>query len=290
MVSSHPFARAFSARLLQLSLLVSLILGLVSTACTEQKGDPAPAKPAPYSAALKTEGTPIAFEPNLKQADARYKFLVHQNGLTMGFLGNGVEVRLATKAGGADRLGISFEGSQSGLASAEELLAGRVNYLRGSDPAAFQRNIPTYARVRYTSLYPGTDLVFYGNGSRLEHDFVLAPRADPSAIALAFTGMRRLQLTSAGDLLIQTAQASVTLRRPFAYQVTSHGKVEVAAAYRLRNDRVTFDVASYDHSLPLTIDPVLDYATFLGDAAINTAHIATDNAGNTYITSLVFDP
>ncbi len=290
MVSSHPFARAFSARHMLLSLLVSLVLALVSTVCAEQKDGPSPAKPTPYSAALKAEGTPIAFEPNLKQADARYKFLVHQNGLTMGFLGNSVEVRLATKAGVADKLGISFEGSQSGLASAEELLPGRVNYLRGSDPSTFQRNVPTYARVRYTSLYPGTDLVFYGNGPRLEHDFVVAPGADPHAIALGFTGMRHLQITSDGDLLIQTAQASITLRRPFAYQVTSHGKVEVATTYRLRNDRVTFDVASYDHSLPLTIDPVLDYSTFLGDAAISTAHIATDTAGNTYITSLVFDP
>src|SRR5579859_3904964 len=98
MVSSHPFVRAFSARRLHLSLLVSLVLGLVSTACTEQTGEPSSAMPAPYSAALKGERTPIAFEPNLKQADARYKFLVHQNGLTMGFLANGVEVSLATKS------------------------------------------------------------------------------------------------------------------------------------------------------------------------------------------------
>ena len=290
MVSSHPFVRAFSARRLHLFLLVSLAVGLVSTACTEQKGEHSPARPTPYSAALKAEGTPIVFEPNLKQADARYKFLVHQNGLTMGFLGNGVEIRLATKSGRADTLSISFEGSQRGPVSAEELLAGRVNYLRGSDPAAFQRNIPTYGRVRYTSLYPGADLVFYGNGSRLEHDFVVAPGADPAAIAMGFSGMRRLQITSAGDLSIDTAQASITLRRPLAYQVTGKGKVEVAAAYHLRNDRVTFDLAPYDHSLPLTIDPVLDYSTFLGDASISTAHIATDTAGNTYITSLVFDP
>jgi ASPM-SPD-2-Hydin domain-containing protein/beta-propeller repeat-containing protein len=295
MESSHPLARAFRTRrfmpqLLLSVILVSLVPGFVATACAEQDSKHTPAQTTPSKAALKTEGLPIAFEPNLKQADARYKFLAHQNGLAMGFLDHSIEVRLATKDGSSDVLGINFEGAQSSSASAENLLQGRVNYLRGSDPAAFQRNVPTYARVRYASLYPGTDLIFYGNGSRLEHDFVLAPGADPRAIALRFTGMRQVQLTPSGDLLIQTAQGAIEFHRPFAYQETSKGKVEVSVAYHVRNDRATFDVGSYNRSLPLIIDPVLDYSTFLGDAAISTAHIATDSAGNTYITSLVFDP
>lgn len=294
MISPHSYIRAFSPRHFILYLLLAcalraLVPGSISTASAQQPATGQSAQPTPYSAALKTEGLPIAFEPNLNQADARYKFLVHQNGLAMGFLDHSLEVRLTTKAGSADVLGISFEGSQSSAASAEKLLPGRVNYLRGSNPAAFQRNVPTYARVRYASLYPGTDLVFYGNGPRLEHDFVLAPGADPRAIALRFTGMRDLQLTAAGDLLIHTAQGSIQFHRPFAYQETSKGKVEVSVAYRVRNSRASFDVGTYDRSLPLIIDPVLDYSTFLADAFINTAFIAADAAGNTYITSLVFD-
>src|SRR5215469_17293967 len=160
---SHSFVGAFTIRrfmpqLLLYLALVSLVPGLVSTACADQDGKHPSAQRAPHSVALKTEGPPIVFEPNLKQADARYKFLSHQNGLVMGFLDHSIELRLATKTGSADVLGISFEGSQSSAASAEQLLPGRVNYLRGSDPAAFRRNIPTYARVRYPFLYPGTDL------------------------------------------------------------------------------------------------------------------------------------
>jgi hypothetical protein len=294
MLSSRSLVRAFCACRFMPQLLLSftlggLVLGLVSTACAEQHGKHTPAQSTPYTGALKTESLPIAFEPNLKQADARYKFLTHQNGLVMGLLDHSIELRLVAKAGSAEVLGISLEGSQSSAVSAENPLPGKVNYLRGSTPADFQRNIPTYARVRYTSLYPGTDLVFYGNGPRLEHDFVLAPGADPSVIALRFTGMRHLQLTPAGDLLINTAQASLEFHRPFAYQETSNGRMEVAVAYRVRNNRATFDVGSYDRSLPLIIDPVLDYSTFLADASISTAHIATDGVGNTYITSLVFD-
>ena len=179
MLPSHPFVRAFIAcrvtsHLLLFLVLGTLVPGLFPTVCAQQEGKRPPALPTPDTAAVKTEGLPVAFEPNLKQADARYKFLAHQNGLAIGFLDHSIEVRLATKAGSGDVLGIRFEGAQSSAASAEKVLPGRVNYLRGSDPTAFQRNVPTYARVRYTSLYPGTDLVFYGNGSRLEHDFVLA--------------------------------------------------------------------------------------------------------------------
>lgn len=294
MIRSRSFVRAFSTRCFMPQLLLCLALlgfvpGLVAKACAGQDGKHSSPAPTPHLSALKTEDLSIAFEPNLKQADVRYKFLAHRNGLAMGFLDHSIELRLATEAGNADVLGISFEGSQGRAPSAEQLLPGRVNYLRGSDPATFHRNIPTYARVRYPLLYPDIDLVFYGNGSRLEHDFVLAPGADPHAIALRFTGMRHLQLTPAGDLLIQTAQASIEFRHPFAYQETSKGKAEVAVAYRVRKGRVTFDIAPYNHSLPLIIDPVLDYSTFLSNTSFGPAFIATDGAGNTYITSLIFD-
>jgi hypothetical protein len=108
MVPSHRSVRAFPAPRFMLQLLLSLalvtlVIGFVSTACAEQAGKRPPAQSTPYRAALKTEGLPIAFEPNVKQADARYKFLAHQNGLAMGFLDHSIEVRLATKTGGGAR-------------------------------------------------------------------------------------------------------------------------------------------------------------------------------------------
>src|SRR5690349_16024436 len=143
----HPFVRAFNAPRFMPKLLLSLALvstlSWASTACAQQAGNYTPAQSGPYSAALKTEGLPIAFEPNLKQADTRYRFLAHQNGFSMGFLDHSIEIRLATKAGPADVLHIAFEGAQSSSPSVEKPLAGRANYPRGSDPAAFQRNVPT---------------------------------------------------------------------------------------------------------------------------------------------------
>ena len=63
----------------------------------------------------------------------------------------------------------------------------------GNDPAKWRTNVPHYQRVRYPNVYPGIDLVYYGNPQRLEHDFIVAPGADPATIQLrgAGDGQRR---------------------------------------------------------------------------------------------------
>src|ERR1035441_6540089 len=78
--------------------------------------------------------------------------------------------------------------SQNISASAEDRLPGHSNYLMGSDPAKWLRNLETYRKVRYTGVYPGVDLLYYGTQGRLEYDFILAPQADPSKIRLKFAG------------------------------------------------------------------------------------------------------
>jgi hypothetical protein len=45
----------------------------------------------------------------------------------------------------------------------ESLLPGIANYFPAGDPKTWTTNIPTYSRVRYSSLYPGIDVAFYGN-------------------------------------------------------------------------------------------------------------------------------
>src|SRR5690242_14404257 len=98
MLASHRLVRAFSARLFKSRSLffVALVLAFMATARAEQGDERTPATPDPYRPAVKMEGLPIPFEPNVKQTDARYKFLVHQNGLAMGFMDRSIEVRLAT--------------------------------------------------------------------------------------------------------------------------------------------------------------------------------------------------
>jgi hypothetical protein len=50
-------------------------------------------------------------------------------------------------------------------------------------------------------------------------------------------------------------------------------------------NQVGFTVGAYNANLPLTIDPVLSYATYLGGSNQDIGYgIAVDASGNTYIT------
>src|SRR5205823_14344603 len=98
------------------------------------------------------------------------------------------------------------------IAGLEEL-PGKVNYLLGNDPTKWHTNISTYAKVQYQGVYPGVDLVYYGQQGHLEYDFVVAPGVDPQVIRLAFADLGGAGLTPAPTLdangdLIHTQQAA----------------------------------------------------------------------------------
>src|SRR5438046_3860535 len=66
-----------------------------------------------------------------------------------------------------------------------EELPGKTNYFSGNDPNKWRTNVSTFAKVRYGNVYPGVDLVYYGNQGQSECDFIVAPGADPKAITWA---------------------------------------------------------------------------------------------------------
>ena len=184
--------------------------------------------------------------------------------------------------------------------SGADELPGKSNYFIGNDPKKWRTNVPNYAKVKYANVYPGVDLVYYGNQQQLEYDFVVAPGADPGAITLAVnrasSGGKPLQVDRDGSLRVRLNNSEVVFHKPVVYQPAT-GNLEsntqnakpVEGRYRLKgNHDVTFEVASYDRSKPLVIDPVLSYSSFLGgsnDEAINSVSVAVDSAGNAYVAS-----
>ena len=137
-----------------------------------------------------------------------------------------------------------------------------------------------------TSVYPGIDLVFYGNEGELEYDFELAPGADLRKVSLDLGGVNALRIDGAGDLVLTTAAGPVVWRKPVAYQVENGERRNVASRYALRGGRrVGFEVAAYDRTQPLVVDPTLAYSTYLGGGGADIGHaIAVDAAGNAYAT------
>jgi hypothetical protein len=140
-------------------------------------------------------------------------------------------------------------------------LASRSNYFLGRAKQGWHTGVPHYGRVRYREVYPGIDVVYYGNQKRLEYDFILQPGADPRQIRLKFSGGGRLKLTPEGDLVLEDEGTRLVQQRPYIYQ----GDRQISGKYRLLGrNMVGFELGSYDRSRPLTIDPVLVFSSFLG--------------------------
>ena len=196
------------------------------------------------------------------------------------------EVRIVSPGLPARVLRMKLIGSNRG-AKIEPLdpLPGRSNYFVGSNPSKWRTDIPNYARVALRSVYPGIDLIFYGNQQQLEYDVVVAPGADPNRIRLKFAGARGLRRESNGDVIVSVAGAEIRQRKPVVYQMVDGRRRELEGGYVVHaHNEVAFEVACYDAARPLVIDPVLVYSTYLGgDVYDNGSGIAVDFLGNAYV-------
>jgi hypothetical protein len=196
------------------------------------------------------------------------------------------------------RLKLVGANSSAKVAGVDEL-PGKSNYFHGNDPRKWRTNVSNYAKVRYEQVYPGIDLLYYGNQRQLEYDFVVAPGADPGAIKLAIEGAEDISVDGSGNVVAQVSGGRVVLNKPVVYQnafVNPKSPIEnrksVEGRYALvGKNQVAFEVASYDRSLPLIIDPVLSYSTFLGGSDEDElSRMAVDSDGNAYVIGATGSP
>jgi len=228
---------------------------------------------------------PLSFEANRGQTDARVDYLSRGKGYTLLLTRDQAVLRLHQGA----PLRMKLQGS-SGQAAASGLdqLPGKANYFRGHDPSQWHTGIPTYQKVKYTGVYPGVDLVYYGNQGRLEHDFIVAPGADPSKIVLSFQGAQP-SIDRQGDLVLTADGNEVRFQKPVVYQVAEGGRQSVDGRYTLDGNTVQFELGAYDHSRELTIDPLLVYSSYLGGSSNDYGQgIAVDSQGSAYVTGLTY--
>jgi hypothetical protein len=168
-----------------------------------------------------------------------------------------------------------------------ELQAGTTNYLLGNNPSRWRHDVQHFNQARVTRVYAGIDLVYYGNGRELEHDYLLKPHADPAAIRMHFsTGVPSLD--SKGSLVLRASAGGpelLRLRRPVAYQLVTGRRAAVDATYMHNPDGTYgFALGAYDTSAPLVIDPVIAYSTYFGGSNSDSVQsMLIDNAGNAYV-------
>ncbi|MBI4903610.1 MAG: SBBP repeat-containing protein [Acidobacteria bacterium] len=174
----------------------------------------------------------------------------------------------------------------SGIApQAVDRMSGVSNYIQGSDPRRWRTSVTHFARARYTSVYPGVNLDFYGNARNIEYDFLIAPGADPRRIAMTVEGAQSVTVTPAGEVAVRAFGEELLLKAPVAYQRRGSERAAVAARFRVAGNRVSFDLGAYDRRRELVIDPVITFATYLGGAETEVATgIALDAQSNIYVT------
>ena len=242
---------------------------------------------------------PLSFEENRGQAATSVKFLSHGTDYSILLTPAKIFLNLASKGKAARQstIGISFPGANSSpKIAASEKETAVSSYFLGNDPAKWVSGAPNYARVCYQELYPGVDVAFYGNQGKLEYDFVVAPGGNPKAIQLQFEGVTSMRLEG-GDLILKTPSGEIRHHRPVVYQETGGVRKVLDGRYAiLPHQRVGFEIAAYDASKTLVIDPTLSFGTYLGSsqeevfgissAAATTSYpaVAMDSAGFIYIT------
>jgi hypothetical protein len=252
---------------------------------------------------------PLSFEANLGQTNKSVKFTSKGSGYGLYLTGDAALLSLSKascdgrQAAAQMRVGrwagckndtalvsMRLVGMQGGSAGpmGEEQLPGVANYFVGSDPANWRTGVPTFAKVRYSGVYPGVDLLYYGNRRQLEYDFVVAPNADPKPIRLQVSGATKLIINREGDLIVSAQNGEIAFHKPEIYQQKDGTRVQIAGRFTLQaRNTVGFKVNAYDHSLPLVIDPVLAYSTYIGGSGTNgdsALAIAVDSSGDAYLT------
>jgi len=248
----------------------------------------------------------LSFEVNRGQTDAQVKFLSRGNGYML-FLTH-TEAVLVLRKPQDKQSAVSYQHGTKperttkantkvlrmqlvGANPTSQIMAlgelpGKSHYFIGNDSGKWYTHITRYGKVRYKEVYPGVDLVYYGNQRQLEYDFVVSPGADPATISMVFKGADRPEIDAQGDLILYTSHGEIRLRKPLIYQNVKGAKQSIDGSYTLHgNNQIGFKVASYDVTKQLIIDPTIEYFTYVGGTGYDRAFdIAVDAAGNAYVT------
>jgi hypothetical protein len=278
--------------------LVAVVGSAAPGAARSFGGDSTAASSRPATGAL--DEVSRRFEVNLGQVSPEVRFLSRGPGYTLFLTATEAVAVLHARPKSASRddtgqtrpsvasvLRMRLAGANpSARVSGHGRLPGVSNYFLGSDPARWRTGVPSYARVVYDDVYPGIDLVWHGRDALVEYDFVVAPGADPGEVWLEFAGAESLFIDGTGDLVARTHTSEMRYQAPRIYQEIGGTRRPVRGGYVLDGtNRIRFRVARYLRELPLVIDPVLAYSTYLPAVSADLGlAVALDAAGSAYVT------
>jgi len=237
------------------------------------------ATPDPDTVRARLGGVGVPFVANEGQVDARVAYYAPTFAGTLFVTREGELVHAlpspSTRPRGTPSLGL-------GWSITETLVGGRarpvgvlrsatgVSVFHGADPARWRAGLPTYEQVSLGEVWPGIEVSLAARGGSVEKLFTVKPGARVALIRVRVEGARDLTLDSGGALVAETGLGAVTFTAPIAYQLHADGRRAVAVTYERRGREYGFTAGTYDRSLPLVIDPLLQ-ATYLGGSGVDVA-------------------
>src|SRR5450631_555106 len=256
----------------------TLFFVVAAVSCLAETG----AATAGKAASLKV---PLSFEQNQGQADQAIRFMARTGHYRLFLTNHGTVLKVAGQKGLDAVLRTTLVGANP--VSEIEGIDKRTwttNYIVGSQ-SDWKSAVPNFARVKYTAVYPGVDLIYHGEQQQLEYDFVVSPHANPSSIRLRIEGANEISVATDGSLVLQTAAGAVSWKKPVVFQKAGGRRKLVSARYSVSGDEISFRLGAYDRNKPLVIDPALTYGTYVDGATgfDRYTSLLVDSAGYAYV-------
>jgi hypothetical protein len=181
---------------------------------------------------------------------------------------------------GPDRLlRVDFSGGRQVQPVAEGTTGERTGAILAK-PAAL-------TRVTYPEVWEGVDVVFQASSKGVFESVyhVRNPPGGPGAENIRLRYNRPVSLDARGGLVTSFENGNMVESAPVAWQEVGGRKRPVQAAFVRHGEReVGFELTGCLPGVPVTIDPVLTWNTFLGGADYDHAvGIAVDGSGNVYV-------
>ncbi len=219
---------------------------------------------------------PLYFEANRGQVDSRVLYLSRSPEHTL-FLT--VDEAVLKVSSGALRMSLVNANPAPEVAPLDALESHGAYFVGKSEN--WLPRVEHYGKVRYSEVYPGVDLVFYGHGKQIEHDFVVAPGTDPRVIRFRLDGAGEFGIGDDGALEMRIGESRMRFSAPYSYVESEGRRIEVASRFeRLAANEFGFAVGAYDRSKTLVIDPVLSYSSYLGGSNFEVIRdVVIDSAG-----------
>jgi hypothetical protein len=194
------------------------------------------------------QNLPLAFEQNKKQAPAGVRFLTRTHGHDLHFKRNEVEVAFKSGSLLIRFVGANEKAKPEGHGRLDELI--RYVDAKKSD----EKKPPAFAVIRYTELYPGINLVFYGRRSQVQYEFVIEPEADPKQIRLVVENADRIEIDEKGGLVLGIGDEVLRVPKPLGFPADDGEGQPIDVRYALQgSNEISFELGDYHGARRLTI-------------------------------------